>query len=488
LVQLAIDVYSDCEGNSTITLGRTRQLIDNLVDMKGGNCQQYSTDAYEKFLLYIRSTPTISIEVNVPDISLDSDTDQALGTGAAGDVYVYYTEDAHLISTQAVHSFFAKKHRFIFWPLEMFQAQLQRVFMGSDLWSTLRGCEFCQYLKEKGVTADTYWFAEVLQKAYTTSMFKMKQMGTLHAVPFARNKPKTGVPRNKQTKVKLPPEAYAIKKRVPKDMVTQLKRKSVKEPDERVVTESMGIAQAQSRSSKSSKSCKGNTPSPLSGKYKSDELSPEPEPEPEPAPEPELSPGSTWGFKKLFTPKKSPPPANISAIDKEIAALEALSKSTVSGSGAVTAAAVASSGVTGNVNLHGGSSSPVPMSSQNSPGRRFLQMLTPSLPGKIAILPKLFSKDDSGGKRKKIKENPDRPRPHTINILGPIEKNDVAKSPTSPKYRKHSSDLEGDFSPSSSPKSIGSEGSMPPSSPSQKSPSQKIKLEKLNLPELSSPA
>lgn len=37
---------------------------------------------------------------------------------------VYYSENNHTVTTEAVHAFFSKKHRFIFWPLAMFQAQV----------------------------------------------------------------------------------------------------------------------------------------------------------------------------------------------------------------------------------------------------------------------------------------------------------------------------------------------------------------------------
>lgn len=40
LVQLVVDVYSDCDDGCSITLGRCRMLIDNVLDLKGGNCQQ----------------------------------------------------------------------------------------------------------------------------------------------------------------------------------------------------------------------------------------------------------------------------------------------------------------------------------------------------------------------------------------------------------------------------------------------------------------
>ena len=40
LVQLVIDVYSDCEDGASISLGRCRLLIENLLDLKGGNCQR----------------------------------------------------------------------------------------------------------------------------------------------------------------------------------------------------------------------------------------------------------------------------------------------------------------------------------------------------------------------------------------------------------------------------------------------------------------
>lgn len=40
MVQLVVDVYSDCDDGTSITLGRCRMLIENLLDLKGGDCQR----------------------------------------------------------------------------------------------------------------------------------------------------------------------------------------------------------------------------------------------------------------------------------------------------------------------------------------------------------------------------------------------------------------------------------------------------------------
>ena len=39
LTRLAIEAYADGEDGSYITLGRTRLLIQNLLDVRGGNCE-----------------------------------------------------------------------------------------------------------------------------------------------------------------------------------------------------------------------------------------------------------------------------------------------------------------------------------------------------------------------------------------------------------------------------------------------------------------
>ena len=75
--------------------------------------------------------------------------------------------------------------------------------MGEDFWRNLKTVSFLQYLKNKGVTADTYWFTEVLQKMFNTSISKMTSLGTLNR-PFERKSagPKVSLIRHSKHKKK----------------------------------------------------------------------------------------------------------------------------------------------------------------------------------------------------------------------------------------------------------------------------------------------
>jgi hypothetical protein len=489
LVQLVIDVYSDGEDGGSITLGRSRLLIENLLDLKGGDCQRYSADAYEKFLAYARSTPTISIKVNVPEITMEGEDEGGC---------VYYTEDAHVVSTQAVHSFFAKKHRFIFWPLEMFQAQLQRVFMGEDFWATLKASVFCQYLKNKGVTADTYWFAEVLQKMYTTSLHKMKVQGTLAGVPFDRKPEVTVTPRNKKTKLKLPPEAYAIKKKVtstpPQECITEIKKKSSKMVEEETSARESGVVNPDGtirpRSSKSTKSTKNNGPSPLSGKYNAEDAVVERN-------------YTSWNkVKNYFAPKPKVKAQHTTPSNKTPTSLPPLSPSPSPEPATPPSqpnSSVPSSAESGEArkgekyipqddfDSERGASDATSPSKQSATGRllsSFNALLstsssTPNLSGKgtsppKTSLPSLFSKDDSGTKASPRDEPGALLHRATVCSLSPIPKptSMSSSSPSSPREALEGRRSRKEHSDSPTHSDGGGDGSL-------HSPRRSIKLEKI---------
>lgn len=321
--------------------------------------------------------------------------------------------------------------------------------MGEDFWGTLKASVFFQYLKGKGVTADTYWFSEVLQKMYTTSLGKMKSQGTLNAVPFDRKPEITVTPRNKKTKLKLPPEAYSIKKK--KETPTQSIANHIKQTSKLKDSTSVGEAAfvnsdgtVRSRSSKSSKSSKSNTASPLSGKYNSEDALPEPEPVLEHstnADPPAAESTSRW-FGKLFAGKKSQ--ANEKSPSSPLPALsipDAAGSSTESG-GAPTLQRSGKYADASNI-----SSSEAKNRSPPSPKKKLFSTFnammsssssTPSLSGNtpsspMSSLPKLFSRDDSPERNKSEENEKKLTKRHTLTSLHAGGSESTSSAPSSPR-------------------------------------------------------
>lgn len=81
--------------------------------------------------------------MNVPDLAVD---ENAPGSGPS---CVFYSDSEHTLSTHAVYSFFAKKHRFIFWPLDMLKSQV-------DMLTLLAILFFIRLYHELAVAARIY--------------------------------------------------------------------------------------------------------------------------------------------------------------------------------------------------------------------------------------------------------------------------------------------------------------------------------------------
>lgn len=313
--------------------------------------------------------------------------------------------------------------------------QLQRIFMGEDFWTSLKSSIFFFYLRDKGVTSDAYWFAEVLQKMYTTSLNKMKALGTLSVVPFDRKSESSVTIRSLKSKRKLPPEAYAVKKKVEeKDSVAQIKEKSALvdavSGDAGMVNPNGMVAP---KSSKSSKSGKNNAPSPLSGKHNPEEPIPEP---------PQEKPSSRWeAITNIFSSKGKHTSSEVPAKGK--IGLPAISiPEPISLSGDKNRAIATGLGA------HSQNSEKPP-----SPGVKLFASFTTMLsssstsPPKAASSRSLVSMDDtsSPGKNKDIHDaDSHQRRGHTVVTLSPISPragangDDHAQSPREARERRRS--------------------------------------------------
>lgn len=316
--------------------------------------------------------------------------------------------------------------------------------MGEDFWSTLKKSVFFLYLRDKGVTSDTYWFAEVLQKMYSTSLSKMKALGTLSQIPFDRKPENTVTPRSKKTKLKLPPEAYALKKKIeaPMESIAQIKETTTALDD--AISGDHGAVDKNGtinpKSSKSSKSGKNSGPSPLSAKHNPEILVVE-------------EPSSPWrSITQLFTNKvKTSSSSQMTQRDQKVLPQPSLPMLSIPGSTVSSTEPSgtgfkdrsertnAENGIACSTSFSGNGGSTDPPQRPSSPGRKLFSTLSSMMsPPKPKALPNLISRDDSGSSNKSTESSNGQlsRRGQTIVTLSPIsprEKSSSSSPPSSPR-------------------------------------------------------